>query len=145
MHLSYFEVAIDVAIEAQIAVSPASERRMQTDVVPLGVFEAGISAKSTRHWRGFDQDRTACSGDTRDGAVQLAVAVQIDHRSVAAWLLQWPLYQSPGYATPLCGEDAHHVAGISEVILLQSAPKNRLVEPLGAVQIGAGNLEPRCC
>src|ERR1700728_307092 len=67
MHLSYFEVAIDVAIEAQIAASPTSERRMQTDVIPLGVLEAGVSAKSTRYWRRLDQDSDPCSGAPCNG------------------------------------------------------------------------------
>src|SRR5271154_1663133 len=128
-----------------IAALQTSDRSVQPDVIALGVLEAGICTEASRNRSGLDQDRAACARNACDGAVQFSIAIQVDHRAAAAGLLEWPFYESSGDAALRGREDAHHVSGVAEVVLLHPASKNRLVETLRPVQIGAGNLEPRCC
>src|SRR5271156_6113841 len=131
-------------MEIHLALQPASDGSVQTDMIALGVLEAGKRAEAARDRSTLHQNLPARSGDPRNGAVQFAVAVQVDHGAGAAGLLEGTLHQRTRDAATLGREDTHQVAVVAEVVLLHPASKNRLVKTLCPVQIGAGNLEPRC-
>jgi len=126
-------------------VLPASDGSMEADVVALGVLEAGIDAEASGDGCGLDEDLAAGSGDAGDGAVELAVAVEIDHGAGVARLLEWAFDEGSGHGSAGCGEDTHELIGVAEAVLFHAASEDGLVEALGAVEIGTGNLEPCCC
>jgi hypothetical protein len=122
-----------------------SDRGMEADVVALGVLKAGVDTEAAGDGGGFDEDLAAGSWDAGDGAVELAVAVEVDHGAGGSGLLEGAFDEGSGDGSAGCGEDAHDIIGVAEAVLFHTASEDGFVEALGTVHIGTGNLEPCCC